>query len=56
MKIEDKRIYQDVLKHEMVEIFTNLKNEAITYAGMSDTKVLLIFVRWIGFDVVVPQT
>ena len=28
-KIEDVRVHTDIMKHEMVEVFTELKNEAV---------------------------
>ena len=55
-KIEDRRVYQDIMQHEMIEVFSDLKNETVQYAGMNNTKVLLLLIRWIGFDTFIPYT
>ena len=44
------------MQHEMIEVFSELKNETVQYAGMNNTKVLLLLIRWIGFDTFIPYT
>ena len=35
-------------------MFYSLKKESMDYAGLGETKVLMIIIRWIGFDTYVP--
>ena len=44
------------MQHEMIEVFSELKNETVQYAGMNNTKVFLLLIRWIGFDTFIPYT
>ena len=55
LKITDRRMFTDPLKRELTELFAELKKETISYSALGEQRVLLIVIRWIGFDVLLPH-